>query len=111
MMAAGDFGAWISAKPFTGEKVLPAKFLGGMGIFFRQGMGEIYASITVGQVLLMKLPDLFYLQGQGDFYRSGKDCGPVFGTFSVPDIDEVPLDIQVFYAQSNTLHQPQSCSI
>ena len=59
VVAAFGAGTGVHRQAIRGKHILPEPFLGGVGVFAFQGIGEVDAAVTLGQVAFVQQLDAF----------------------------------------------------
>jgi len=101
VMSLGDAGAGIYRKLFGWEYVLPAPFLGGVGVFLGERIWQVDGAVAFLKVLLVQLLDFFELRLEvfDQFGRQGD--GAVLFAFAFADGDLVAFEVDVLDAQAD----------
>ncbi len=111
VVAHGFGGGGVHREGDGGEEVLPGKFLGSVGVFPGQGIGQVDFAESVCEVgLVDTLDDLdLGLEGRDEGIREDGDA--VVFAFAIADEDGVVAKINVFDAQAETFHEAQAGAV
>lgn len=111
MMAASDDRAGVNREIPGRKDILPAPFLGGVGIFPRQGIGEVDRAVPPSQILLMQRldPSQMVLEQRGE--RGGKGRESVFVAFPRPDGELLHPIVDVLHPKSGRFHDAQAAPV
>ncbi len=111
-MLASDFaGSRVNRENPGGEHVLPGPIGCSLWVFSVQGIGQIDCPMAFVQVGFMQpfAPGQVLLQCRFDGYR--KSGHPVFCAFSIADDNLALLEIEVFDAKPDSLHNAETPSV
>ncbi len=111
MVAAADAGAGIGGDAGGGEAPLPGPFVGGVGVFAGEGVGQVDGAVSGFQVFLMKDTHLAQVFLQGGLNGFGKDGDAVFGAFAVADDNLVLGEVDVFHAQAEAFVEAEAGAV
>lgn len=111
MMSHGFFADGVGGEVGGGEEVLPVQLAGGVGVFFCQGVGQVYFAVAVFEVLLVGAGDVLELLAQGGDECFGQHGGPVVFAFAIAHDDLSESEVDVFDAQAQALHEAQPAAV
>ena len=118
VMPAAVAAARVGGEAFGREDVLPRPFAVRVRILLGQGVGQIDATVTGGQIVFMQAVDAFQMGLEFGLQTGRQHRDPVFLAFAIADedliareaeLDETPLScaaIEVFDAQAQAFQQP-----
>lgn len=92
-------GAWIDRGVVSGEEVLPAPGLWGVGVLTFQRVWEVDLAQPGGEVLFMELARPLHLVADGLDQGGREEGDAVLGPFAVVDDDLVAFEFDVLDAQ------------
>ena len=96
--------ARVEGAFWGGEEVLPDQFGGGVWVFPLKGIREVNSSEAGGQVFFMKESDAFDLALKVRVDGVGHGGDAILFAFAIADYDGFVFEVDVFDAESDTLH-------
>jgi hypothetical protein len=106
VMAAHFAAAGVKGASGSRKEILPDKLLGGVGVLFLQGVGQIDLSVASGQVLFVEQAHPFDLAVQ---FGEGNDA--VLLALAIADGNGAVLKINVLDSQADAFHQAQAGAV
>jgi len=111
VMAANGVSARVFGQLRGGEDVLPAPLGRGVGILFRQGVGQIHAVHVVGPVFFKLDLDLAEVAPERVVEAVGEDRRSIFAAFAVAHEEATAAEVQVFDAEAERFGEAQATSV
>ena len=111
VVAHGFAGGGVHREGDGGEEVLPGEFLGSVGVFPDQGVGEVDLAVAFLEVLLMDDGDGFDLFLESRDEGIWQDGDAVVFALAVADDDGMVAEVDIFDAQADAFHQAQAAAV
>ena len=104
MVAAGDAAAWIRGQAIGGKGILPGQLFFSMGVFARQGKGQLHRAKAISQIAGMLLLHKSNLSLQW-FDQADRQYGQaVFFALALAHRDLGLFEVNIFDAQAQAFH-------
>jgi len=111
MVATEQAGLRVFGKNGGRKEILPDPFLVRVGKFFIQSVGQRDRGKAGSLILLILVSDLRNVQAQRWKDTIGKHGDAIIAAFAIIDEDAVIFEVDVFDAQAQTFHQPQTAAV
>jgi len=111
MVSANDSGSGIGPAGARREDILPSPIDCGLGVFTGEGGRHVDAAETIGQILLMEVPDPVEVVLEALSAGAWQQGYSVFATLAVTDRDCAESEVDILDAEPEALEDPHPSAI